>query len=177
MRPNDRNRRPIRKKSFRPGGGAPPPRRLVEQIVHQAVAERDAEVLEMSLTEHRVLRVVIDRESGPVDTDLLTGLVRGIRKGLHEADVDPGTFSIEFDSPGERRLLKSARHFERFKGETVRVTWRAAVDGHNSSRFVLVGADGDAPRVRDEDGAERTLAPGDVKAVRLEPPSAGDRRR
>ncbi len=170
MKPNDRRRRPIRKKSLRPGGNAPaPPRRLVEEIVQQAVADGDAEILELSLTEHRVLRVVIDREARPVDTQLLTSLVRGIRKGLRDADVDPGTFSIEFDSPGERRLLTTARHFDRFRGEAVRVAWRTPVDGRSSSRFVLVGADGHAPRVRDEAGHERTLAPHEIESIRLEP--------
>ncbi|MFG0320181.1 MAG: ribosome maturation factor RimP [Planctomycetota bacterium JB042] len=173
MRPDPRDRKPPRKPSLRPGGGSRPiDRERILAVAETVAAAQGCELLERSVSDSRRIRLVVDREDSPPDTKLLVALIRALRDGLTEAGIDPGAFDIEFDSPGENRVLETARHFERFAGERVRVSL-AAPDEEGRSAFlaVLVGADGDSPRVREEGGDERTLPRDAWRRIRLAPPA------
>lgn len=154
-------RRPKPDRGHKGSKRPPPPTRRVLAIVAEVAAEHDAEVLEQSLTQSRVLKLVVDREAG-VETGFLVGLIKGLRRALVDAGIDPGEYQIEVDSPGAERVLRTARHFERFAGMEIRV--RRAGD---KERMTLLGAEGDRPKVRDGDGEERVLAAGDYDEIRL----------
>ncbi|MFH0946733.1 MAG: hypothetical protein V2A76_16180 [Planctomycetota bacterium] len=164
MKPNPRNQR------------RSPPRKYRHEIKHRdqilaavqrTIAATDAEVLEVSLRPGLRLSVVLDREDPPVDSALLVRSIKGIRKALLAAGIDPGELSIEVDSPGANRLLATARHFERFMGQKIRVTYREKVDGKTSATMELLGASGSLPLVRDPEGNERTLDQAEYDAIRL----------
>ena len=135
--------------------------------VQQAIGATDAEALEIRLLQDGRLYVVLDREDPPVDTALLVQTIKGIRKRLLEASIDPGELAIEVDSPGANRILATARHFERFKGRKIRVTYRKAVDGKTAATMELLGVKDSQPFVRDPHGDERTLAAEEYEAIRL----------
>ena len=171
MRPNSRNRKPVRKKSLRPGGTSPPPPRgKVLAIAERVVESQGCELLEKHLGESEILRLVVDRAEGSLDSKLMVTLIKELRRELIANSIDPGRYRIEVDSPGERRLLKNAAHYERFAGERVRIALaEKAEDGATTMLAELLGADGDAPRVRLEDGSEETLAAGSYTQIRLAP--------
>lgn len=133
--------------------------------VHEIVAEEGGEVLELRVTPTRDLLLTLDRDEEPVDTVLLMRVIKALRRRIFDMDEDPGEYRIEVDTPGDRRLLITARHFERFAGESVRLYYE---DGQRE-RVTLLGPDGESARVRDEGGEERSIDPSSVEAIRLSP--------
>lgn len=122
-------------------------------------------MLELRVTPSRDLLLTLDRDLAPVDTDLLMRVIQALRRRIFDMDEDPGDYRIEVDTPGDRRLLKHARHFERFAGEAVRLYHE---DG-SRERVTLLGPDGAGARVRGEDGEERLIDPAALEAIRLAP--------
>lgn len=171
MRPDPNDRRPPRKPELRPIGPRNPlDRGKILGIADAVVAAHQCELLERSVSDSLRIRLVVDRDEGPLDTVLLVTLIRELREALYDAEIDPGGFDIEVDSPGENRVLETARHFERFRGENVKVTLAEPdAEGRSTRAAVLLGADGDLPRVRTEDGVEQTLPRDAWLRIRLVP--------
>lgn len=71
----------------------------------------------------RVLRVFIDRPSGPVSIDDCANVSRGLNQAL-DADeqlVPGGAYELEVSSPGIERRLREDWHFSKALGELVRL--------------------------------------------------------
>ncbi len=163
MKPHPRNRKPLRK-------GAPhqpPDAALVFALVDQVAAEHGVEVLERRLTSSWTLHLVLDRDPGPLDANVLTRVIRALREALAARGLDPGLFAIELDSPGAQRLVQTPRHFERFAGKLVRVRLTAPREGRSSILVRLLGEQDGRPRVALEDGSERVFEPGEFTEIRL----------
>jgi len=147
-------------------------RRKILAAAARVVAAFDCELLEAIVTDAHRVKIVVDRDDGPLDTNLLVSLIKTMHQELTDAKVDPGQLDIEFDTPGERRLLVTARHFERFAGQSVRVTLaKPDENGAATKTYELLGADDDAPRVRGKDG-DLTLPRHTWKNIRLLPEPA-----
>ena len=164
VKPNQRKSKAGGSRKFRP---RLPNRDRVLACVQQTLATTDAELLEIQLTQEGNLHLVLDREQPPVDSGLLVAFIKGLRRGLLEAGIDPGELKIEVDSPGAHRLLTTARHFERFQGCKIRVTFPEKVDEKSSAAMELLGAQDGRPVVRDQHGVERVLAPEEYASIRL----------
>lgn len=104
----------------------------LEEIIRPAV-ERSGLVLEdVEITgsgERRVLRVVVDRQSGPdgVDLDAIAEAASAVSTALDEAGEDlphlgRDPFQLEVTSPGVDRALTRPRHWARNRGRLVRVS-------------------------------------------------------
>lgn len=94
-------------------------------LAQQAVQPLGFEVLEVQQQkqggEHIVL-IRIDRlDEQPVTMDDLTKASRAADTLFDEADPIPGEYRLEFESPGSKRPLTRARHFERMLGLKARV--------------------------------------------------------
>jgi ribosome maturation factor RimP len=91
-----------------------------------------------------VLRLLIDRPTGGVTLDELTRVAREIGDVLDGHDAVPGSYHLECSSPGVNRPLLRERHFERARGQRVRVRTREPIAGRRSFVGVLeaVAADG-----------------------------------
>ncbi len=94
-------------------------------LAQEAVQPLGFEVLEVQQQkqggEHIVL-IRIDRlDEQPVTMDDLTKASRAADALFDEADPIPGEYRLEFESPGSKRPLTRARHFERMLGLKARV--------------------------------------------------------
>ena len=94
-------------------------------LAQQAVQPLGFEVLEVQQQkqggEHIVL-IRIDRlDEQPVTMDDLTKASRAADTLFDEADPIPGEYRLELESPGSKRPLTRARHFERMLGLKARV--------------------------------------------------------
>jgi ribosome maturation factor RimP len=54
---------------------------------------------------------------------------RAVSDVLEAADPIPGHYTLEVSSPGLDRVLRTAAHFDRFVGESVRIELSAAMNG------------------------------------------------
>jgi ribosome maturation factor RimP len=125
-------------------------------IVGPICAELDLELVDLEYT-GGVVRVTIDRAGG-LDMEAIAQATRAVSRAFDEHDPIPGRFTLEVSSPGLERSLRTAAHFQRAVGSTVRVKTRAGVEGERRVDGVLSAAD--------DDGCTVTLAA----------PSTGERR-
>lgn len=90
-----------------------------------------------------VVRVVVEREGG-IDLEAIAEATRTVSRALDEADPIGGHYTLEVSSPGVERTLRTAEHFSRSVGETVRMKATPAFDGPRRITGELVAADADS---------------------------------
>ncbi len=114
-----------------------------------------------------LLRVYIDSEAGiSIDdcarvSDQLSGLL-DVENPIH------GPYSLEVSSPGLDRPLFCEHHFDRFRGERVRVKMDTPVAGRRNFKGTLDGCR-DGAVIVFEDGEEHALPLEDIGTARLIP--------
>lgn len=155
----------MRKKDKKP---APPmPTSVVLEAAQAVVTALRCELLEHSLYPGGRARFVVDRDPGVVDADLLVDLVRGLHQELTTRGLDPTDYEIEFESPGNHRLLSTPRHVERFVGQRVRALLTVPIEGRSSIVGKLLGIDAGRPVVLSDDGHRVALEPHEIRELRL----------
>ena len=90
----------------------------------------------------RVLRVYIDSPDG-ITLDDCSRVSHQLSGLLDVEDPIPGRYQLEVSSPGLDRPLSSLAHFERFKGETVRVQLERPIEGRRTFKARLLGVEDD----------------------------------
>jgi ribosome maturation factor RimP len=100
---------------------------------------------------------------------------------LDVEDPIPQAYRLEVSSPGVERPLRTADHFRRFVGQTVKMTLREGVGGRRNFKGTVVGvepaadaagapdADVDLDVVLEVDGTRYRLPLGDLSSARLVP--------
>lgn len=93
----------------------------LEDELREIARRCDCELLQLR-SGGGVLRLVLDRPDG-VTLEHCERVSRDVSAYLDVADFDPGPYTLEVSSPGLDRELLGVRDFERFVGETVKITW------------------------------------------------------
>lgn len=93
-------------------------------LLEPIVAGEGLELLELEFLRERegwVLRLFIDKPGGRVGLDECTQVSRAVDPVLDVEDFIPTEYNLEVSSPGVNRPLKKPAHFERVKGEKIKV--------------------------------------------------------
>ena len=114
-----------------------------------------------------VIRLFIDKADGVGLEDCET-VSRQISALLDVEDPVPGNYSLEVSSPGLDRKLTKVEHFQRFEGETLKVTMRFPIVGRRRFRGTLVSSD-DENIVVEVDGESHSLPLAMIDTARLVP--------
>jgi ribosome maturation factor RimP len=136
-------------------------------IVEQGVAARLAAIVEPVLAglSFRLVRVRVsgiygctvqimaERADGTMTIDDCEAISRALSPVLDVADPVAEAYRLEISSPGIDRPLVRASDFERFAGHQIKVEMAIAMDGRRRFRGTLLGAQGDAARIRRDDAA------------------------
>ena len=127
----------------------------------------DAEGLELYDLEldGGVLRVLVDREGG-ADIGSVTKVARALSRALDEHDPIDGNYTLEVSTPGLERPLRTATHFTRAIGTTVKVKTKPGTEGDRRLDGVITGADDASVTVQDESGVARTVRYDDIERAR-----------
>ncbi|HVO95423.1 MAG TPA: ribosome maturation factor RimP [Terriglobales bacterium] len=105
-------------------------------LVAPLAANQGMEVVDIELKHEgtrggRVLRIYLDKETGP-NMDDLSQVSRLLSELLDTHDIVDGAYTLEVSSPGINRPLKRPEHFRRFVGKRVRVRTREMIQGRRS---------------------------------------------
>jgi len=114
-----------------------------------------------------VLVIYIDRPEG-IAVDDCENVSREVAALLDVEDPIPGHYSLEVSSPGLDRPLFTLEQFERFRGQQVKLSLFAPLDGRRKFKGEILGTSNDAVRL-DQDGTEVELDMGNIAKARLVP--------
>lgn len=113
-----------------------------------------------------ILRVYIDHVDRPITHEDCEAVSRRLDEELDKRDLIADAYYLEVSSPGAERPLRSARDFERFRGQQVLVKTFAPVSGKKEWKGELLGATDDAIRVQGPKG-EMVFTKDQVSLIRL----------
>jgi ribosome maturation factor RimP len=145
-------------------------------IVEQGAAARVAALAEPVLADlgFRLVRVrisglagctvqiMVERPDGTMTIEGCETVSRALSPVLDVADPIERSYRLEISSPGIDRPLVRRSDFERHAGSKVRIEMALAREGRRRFRGLLMGAEGDAARIRHDDAA-----PGEASEVLL----------
>jgi ribosome maturation factor RimP len=117
-----------------------------------------------------LLRLTIDKPEG-IDLDDCEKVSHAVSALLDVEDPVPGDYNLEVSSPGLDRKLTKVAHFQRFEGETLKVTMRFPIEGRRRFRGTLVSSD-DENIVVEVDGESHSLPLTMIDTARLVPDGA-----
>ena len=117
-----------------------------------------------------LLRLTIDKPNG-IDLDDCEKVSHAVSALLDVEDPVPGNYNLEVSSPGLDRKLTKVEHFQRFEGETLKVTMRFPIEGRRRFRGTLVSSD-DENIVVEVDGESHSLPLTMLDTARLVPEGA-----
>jgi ribosome maturation factor RimP len=95
-----------------------------QELLESIVAGEGLELLEVEFVRERegwVLRLFIDKPGGRVGLDECSQVSRAVDTVLDVEDIIPHEYNLEVSSPGVNRPLKKPAHFERVRGQKVKV--------------------------------------------------------
>ncbi|HYO57929.1 ribosome maturation factor RimP [Archangium sp.] len=95
-----------------------------QELLEPIVAGEGLELLEVEFVRERegwVLRLFIDKPGGRVGLDECSQVSRAVDTVLDVEDIVPHEYNLEVSSPGVNRPLKKPVHYERVKGQKVKV--------------------------------------------------------
>jgi ribosome maturation factor RimP len=81
--------------------------------------------LEQAGSGGRTLRITIDKPAGFISLDDCERVSEVVGPLLDQADLIPGSYTLEVSSPGAERQLRDASDYERFLGRRVNVRYRS----------------------------------------------------
>jgi ribosome maturation factor RimP len=103
-------------------------RQIVEEkarsVAEALIAAEGLELLDVEYArEHGVwvLRLFIDKPGGKVGIEECSIASSAVDRAFDVEDFVPNEYSLEVSSPGLNRPLKKPEHYERVKGQTIRV--------------------------------------------------------
>jgi ribosome maturation factor RimP len=117
-----------------------------------------------------LVRITIDKPDG-IDLDDCELVSHAMSALLDVEDPVKGEYSLEVSSPGLDRKLTKLAHFQRFEGETLKVTMRFPIAGRRRFRGKLL-ASNDENIVVEVDGESHSLPLATLDTARLVPDGA-----
>ncbi len=114
-----------------------------------------------------LVRITIDKPEG-IDLDDCEKVSHAVSALLDVEDPMAGEYNLEVSSPGLDRKLTKVEHFQRFEGETVKITMRFPIEGRRRFRGKLLSSN-DESIVVEVDGESHSLPLARLDTARLVP--------
>ncbi|NOK20474.1 ribosome maturation factor RimP [Corallococcus carmarthensis] len=142
-------------------------------LLDPIVANEGLELLDVEYVRERegwVLRLFIDKPGGRVGLDECSQVSRAVDPSLDVEDFIPQEYNLEVSSPGVNRPLKKPAHFERVKGQKVKVKTFGPLGDPPRKNFsgTLIGVAADAISVDVEGGGAFIIPFKDIAKAHLE---------
>lgn len=145
----------------------------IQKLIDPAIGRLGYELTDLEVRlggQGGLLRLTIDKPDG-IDLDDCEKVSHAISALLDVEDPVPGNYNLEVSSPGLDRKLTKVEHFQRFEGETLKVTMRFPIDGRRRFRGKLLSSN-DENIVVEVDGESHSLPLTMIDTARLVPEAA-----
>jgi ribosome maturation factor RimP len=136
----------------------------IRDLVAPLLEAADLDLYDLDLN-GGVLQVLVDREGG-ADIDAIAKVARAISRTLDEHDPIAGHYTLEVGTPGLERPLRTADHFRRAIGSTVKVKTKPGTEGERRLEGTVTAADDGTVTVLSTDGTPRTLHLDEIERAR-----------
>ena len=113
------------------------------------------------------LRIFLDKESG-IGIDDCEAFSRAIDKPLDELDPIEQSYCLEVSSPGLERELTRPEHFERYKGEKIKVRLIRPVNSQRDFSGILEDYDKSRITLRLDDGSAMDFDKKETSYIKLD---------
>jgi len=125
---------------------------VLEQLGYRLVRVR------LSGADGCTVQVMAERPDGSMQIEDCEAASRALSPVLDAADPIDRAYRLEVSSPGIDRPLVRRCDFERYAGHVVKIEMAVPLDGRKRFRGTLLGIEGEAARVRGEEGAAASPA-------------------
>jgi ribosome maturation factor RimP len=145
----------------------------IQKLIDPAIGRLGYELTDLEVRlggQGGLLRLTIDKPDG-IDLDDCEKVSHAISALLDVEDPVPGNYNLEVSSPGLDRKLTKVEHFQRFEGETLKITMRFPIDGRRRFRGKLLSSN-DENIVVEVDGESHSLPLTMIDTARLVPEAA-----
>ena len=109
---------------------------IIKELAEPIVDELEIDFMGVVLgggKDMRLVRVVVDKKGG-VGVEALRRLSKGLSLQLDAEDLIPGKYNLEISSPGFDWPLTTAKDYERYEGDWLKITFhdgRPVLEGEN----------------------------------------------
>jgi ribosome maturation factor RimP len=142
----------------------------IQKLIEPAIEQLGYELTDLEVRlggQGGHLRLTIDKPDG-IDLDDCEKVSHAVSALLDVEDPVPGNYNLEVSSPGLDRKLTKVEHFQRFEGETLKVTMRFPIAGRRRFRGKLVSSN-EQDIVVEVDGESHSLPLAMLDTARLVP--------
>ena len=146
------------------------PRLIVEPGVSARVATIAEPVIEqlgyrlvrvkVSAADGCTVQIMVERPDGTMVVEDCETVSRALSPVLDMADPIDKAYRLEVSSPGIDRPLVRKSDFDRYAGHLVKIETEIPIDGRRRFRGLLIGTEGEAARIRQDDKKDDTEAGG-----------------
>ena len=112
----------------------------------------------VSAFEGCTVQIMAERADGSMTIEDCEIASRALSPVLDAADPVESGYRLELSSPGIDRPLVRRSDFDRYAGQEVKIEMTMPVDGRKRFRGLLLGAEGDAARIRRDDAGAGEVA-------------------
>ena len=116
--------------------------------------------VKVSTSEGCTVQIMAERPDGSMAVEDCEIVSRSLSPVLDMADPIDRAYRLEISSPGIDRPLVRRSDFDRYAGNVVKIETEVLIEGRKRFRGVLIGAEGDAARIRRND-----VETGDVEVL------------
>jgi ribosome maturation factor RimP len=121
---------------------------VIEQLGYRLVRVR------ISGAEGCTVQIMAERPDGSMTVEDCESISRALSPVLDVADPIERAYRLEISSPGIDRPLVRKSDFERYAGHLAKIETTMPVQGRKRFRGFLIGAEGEAARLRRDDATE-----------------------
>ncbi len=116
----------------------------LKKIIKPIVKINDLDLVDIEYIkegQNWILRIFVENEQSELTIDQLSNLSRLISQKLDEVDPIEKKYFLEVSSPGLERPLKKVKDYERFRGESIKISTYRKIKGTKVFIGKLVGID------------------------------------
>src|SRR5471032_366820 len=107
--------------------------------------------VKVSASEGCTVQIMAEQPDGSMTVEDCETVSRALSPVLDVSDPVDRAYRLEISSPGIDRPLVRKSDFDRYKGHLVKIETEIPIDGRKRFRGLLIGTEGEAVRIRQDD--------------------------